>query len=47
MYSRGRGSRLVFTQLIVNLQVNREMHMVAFLNERAGKKPVSEKELYL
>lgn len=28
-------------------KMNREMHMVAFLDEKAGKKPVSEKEIYL
>ena len=29
------------------LQVNREMHMVTYLNQKAGKKPVSEKEIFL
>ena len=29
------------------VQMNREMHMVAYLNEKAGKKPASDVDIYL
>jgi hypothetical protein len=35
------------TPKILGWQVNREMHMVTFLNQKAGKKPVPEKEIFL
>ena len=31
----------------VCVQMNREMHMVAYLNEKAGKKPASDVDIYL